>query len=72
MVDRVVLAVVPAACETHSTRIGADGRVVGFVNVVFDEPGRSGEIYMIAVDPRIQRRCVGSLLTEKALDEMRA
>ena len=50
----------------------ADGRVVGFVNVIFDEPGRSGEIYMIAVDPQIQRRGVGSLLTEKALDEMRA
>ena len=50
----------------------ADGRVAGFVNVIFDETARSGEIYMIAVDPGIQRRGVGSLLTEKAIDEMRA
>lgn len=50
----------------------ADGRVAGFVNVAFDEPERSGEIYMIAVDPRMQRRGVASLLTERALDEMRA
>jgi ribosomal protein S18 acetylase RimI-like enzyme len=50
----------------------AGGRVVGFVNVAFDVPARSGEIYMIAVDPAVQRRGVGSRLTERALDEMRA
>jgi len=50
----------------------ADGRVAGFVNVIFDVTARSGEIYMIAVDPAFQRRGVGSLLTERALDEMRA
>jgi ribosomal protein S18 acetylase RimI-like enzyme len=49
-----------------------DGSVAGFVNVTFDETGRSGEIYMIAVDPALQRRGVGWLLTERALDEMRA
>ncbi len=27
---------------------------------------------MIAVDPRVQRRGIGSLLTERALEEMRA
>ena len=32
---------------------------------------RSAEIYMIAVDPAVQRRGVASLLTEHALDEMR-
>jgi ribosomal protein S18 acetylase RimI-like enzyme len=46
----------------------ADGRVAGFVNVIFDETARSGEIYMIAVDPGIQRRGCGSLLTEKAIE----
>jgi ribosomal protein S18 acetylase RimI-like enzyme len=66
-------AAVRQALEDNATWVAeADGRVVGFVNVVFDEPGRSGEIYMIAVDPGIQRRGVGSLLTDKALDEMRA
>jgi GNAT superfamily N-acetyltransferase len=49
-----------------------DGRVAGFVNVTFDEAGRSGEIYMVAVDPALQRRGVGALLTERALDAMRA
>jgi ribosomal protein S18 acetylase RimI-like enzyme len=50
----------------------AEGRVAGFVNVIFDVAARSGEIYMIAVDPAFQRRGIGSLLTERALDEMRA
>jgi len=49
-----------------------DGVTTGFVNVVFDRPGRSGEIYMIAVDPAYHRLGIASLLTEHALDEMRA
>ena len=61
------------ALEDNETWVAeADDRVVGFVNVIFDATARSGEIYMIAVDPEIQRRGVGSVLTERALDEMRA
>lgn len=39
--------------------------------MVFDVATRSGEIYMVAVDPRFHRRGVGSSLTERALEEMR-
>jgi len=49
-----------------------DGEISGFVNVTFDLVERSGEIYMIAVDPAHQRLGIASLLTEHALDEMRA
>ena len=61
------------ALSRNATWVGvSDNDVVGFVNVAFDEAERSGEIYMIAVDPAAQRRGVASLLTERALDEMRA
>jgi ribosomal protein S18 acetylase RimI-like enzyme len=49
-----------------------DGTLAGFVNVIFDDAERSGEIYMIAVDPGAQRRGVATRLTELALTEMRA
>jgi ribosomal protein S18 acetylase RimI-like enzyme len=49
-----------------------DGTTIGFVNVIFDQAERSGEIYMIAVQPAAQRRGVASRLTEHALGEMRA
>jgi ribosomal protein S18 acetylase RimI-like enzyme len=63
---------VRASLGTHDTWVAVDGGlVVGFVSVVFDEPGRSAEIYMIAVDPAFQRRGVASELTELALAEMR-
>lgn len=61
------------ALDRHETWVAVDdGRVVGFVSVAFDQPARSAEIYMIAVDPRVQRRGLGSALTEFALDEMRS
>ena len=44
----------------------------GFVNVAFNEAEHSGEIYMIAVDPRAQRTGIASALTEFALHQMRA
>jgi ribosomal protein S18 acetylase RimI-like enzyme len=50
----------------------SDGTVSGFVNVAFDIENRSGEIYMIAVDPAYQRQGVASALTEVAVEEMRA
>jgi ribosomal protein S18 acetylase RimI-like enzyme len=63
---------VRAALDANHTWVAIDdGLVVGFVNVVFDEAERSGEIYMIAVDPAAQRRGIASALTELALHEMR-
>jgi ribosomal protein S18 acetylase RimI-like enzyme len=65
-------ASVRAALDDHDTWVAmVDGEITGFVNVVFDEAERSGEIYMIAVDPSAQRRGIASALTEFALDEMR-
>lgn len=49
-----------------------DGAVSGFVNVVFNMDDRSGEIYMIAVDPAAQRQGIATRLTELALEEMQA
>ena len=65
-------AVRSAIAENETWVAEVDGRVAGFVNVTFDEAGRSGEIYMIAVNPAMQRRGIGALLTDRALDEMRA
>ena len=48
-----------------------DAEVAGFVNVVFDDAEKSGEIFMIAVEPDLQRRGVASALTELALSEMK-
>jgi ribosomal protein S18 acetylase RimI-like enzyme len=61
------------ALERNDTWVSTtDGDITGFVNVVFDQRERSGEIYMIAVDPAHQRLGIASLLTDHALDEMRA
>ncbi len=60
------------ALDRHDTWLSiTDGEASGFVNVVFDHAERSGEIYMIAVDPAHQRLGIASRLTEHALDEMR-
>ena len=60
------------ALERNETWVAAVGdTVLGFVNVIFDGDERSGEIYMIAVDPAAQRQGVATRLTEYALDEMR-
>ena len=61
------------ALERNETWVAvAEGTVVGFVNLIFDADERSGEIYMIAVDPAAQQQGVATRLTEHALDEMRA
>ena len=66
-------ASVRAALERNDTWVSVTGdTVTGFVNVIFDTDNRSGEIYMIAVDPAHQRQGVASALTELALEEMRA
>lgn len=61
------------ALDRNATWVSLSAGVVsGFVNVVFDESERSGEIYMIAVDPAYQRHGVASHLTDHALEQMRA
>jgi len=63
---------VRAALDANPTWVSTDAeRATGFVNVVFDEAERAGEIYMIAVDPASQGRGLAGRLTEFALDEMR-
>jgi ribosomal protein S18 acetylase RimI-like enzyme len=71
--ERDQAASVTDALTRHDTWVALiDRTIVGFVNVTFDVEQRSGEIYMIAVDPSAQRQGVAALLTELALDEMRA
>jgi ribosomal protein S18 acetylase RimI-like enzyme len=66
-------ASVRAALDSNDTWVAVtDGVVSGFVNVVFNDQEGSGEIYMIAVHPSVQRQGIASRLTELALDEMRA
>lgn len=61
------------ALERNETWIALSGdTITGFVNVVFNESERSGEIYMIAVDPAAQQQGIASRLTERAIDEMKA
>jgi ribosomal protein S18 acetylase RimI-like enzyme len=61
------------ALERNDTWVAVTGGTIsGFVNVVFDAGNRSGEIYMIAVDPAQQRQGIAGALTELALAEMRA
>jgi ribosomal protein S18 acetylase RimI-like enzyme len=66
-------ASVRAALDTNETWVAVtDDEITGFVNVICDQAERSGEIYMIAVDPAAQRRGTATALTEFALTEMRA
>jgi ribosomal protein S18 acetylase RimI-like enzyme len=59
------------ALERNQTWVAiTDDTVSGFVNVIFDQKERSGEIYMIAVDPNAQRRGIATELTTLALAEM--
>lgn len=46
--------------------------VAGFVNVIFNNETRIGEIYMIGVDPYYQHRGLATLLTQHAISEMRS
>lgn len=63
---------VRTAVDDHETWVSLTGdRVVGFVNVIFDETARAGEIHMIAVDPEHQRSGFATALTDHAVDEMR-
>lgn len=66
-------AAVRAALDTNDTWVAlTDNEITGFVNITFDHAERSGEIYMIAVDPAAQRQGTATALTEFALHEMQA
>ena len=66
-------AAVSKALDVNATWVvTVDATVAGFVNVIFDNETRIGEIYMIAVDPDYQRRGLATLLTQQAISEMRA
>ena len=66
-------AAVGEALDVNATWVvTVDATVAGFVNVIFNNETRIGEIYMIAVDPDYQRRGLATLLTQQAISEMRA
>lgn len=49
----------------------ADETVAGFVAFRLDAESKTGEIYMIAVDPAFQRRGIAAALTAFAIDRMK-
>ncbi len=60
------------ALEANETWVTVDGAsVTGFVNIVCDTDEKSGQVYMIAVDPDSQRDGLGTRLMEHALGVMR-
>lgn len=65
---------VARVCTEHASRTWVavvDGRPVGFAASVYDEAASSGEIEMIAVDPRYQRQGIAAALIDHSLDRMR-
>ena len=65
-------AVVEALVANPTWVVTEHATVAGFVNVIFNNETRIGEIYMIAVDPDYQRRGLATLLTQHAISEMRS
>ena len=66
---------VRVACLDPNTEVtvAVDGaEVLGFVAVAIEPADASGEIDMIAFDPAAQRRGVGRVLTEHAVERLRA
>ena len=64
---------VEEACDSHTVTMWVaelDGQVRGFVGVELYAERLVGEIYMLAVDPDVQARGLGSALTEHAHSEM--
>ena len=65
---------VEAVCSAEDIRVWVsecDGTVVGFVAVRFDDVSRTGEISMVAVDPKYQQLGAGTALTEFAVEQMK-
>lgn len=60
------------ALSSNSTWVSeSDSTLSGFVNISFDDAEKAAEIYMIAVEPRFQRRGIATKLTDYALSVMR-
>ena len=65
---------VAAACADSSLRVWvalAEARTAGFVALRLHDEDRTGEIYMIAVDPPFQRRGIATALMRHSLDWFR-
>ena len=70
--ERQQAEAVRGALGRNETWVGeTDSTLSGFVNVSFDETESTGEICMIAVEPRFQRRGIATELTGFALSMMR-
>jgi ribosomal protein S18 acetylase RimI-like enzyme len=65
---------VEAVCQDNTAKVWVAeqlGRPVGFVAVRIDSDARTGEIDMLAVDPLVQRRGIGTALTSFAVQRLR-
>jgi ribosomal protein S18 acetylase RimI-like enzyme len=63
---------VRSACAEQTASVAtSEQAIVGFVTVLTVGSEKPGEIYMIAVDPAMQRTGVGRALTEHALGQIR-
>ena len=66
---------VDAACRDDPAMVWVAeqlGRPVGFVALRIYGDGETGEIYMLAVDPLVQRQGIGTALTAFAVQQLRA
>jgi ribosomal protein S18 acetylase RimI-like enzyme len=65
---------VEAVCQDDTAKVWVAeqlGRPVGFVAVRIDTDAQTGEIYMLAVDPLVQRQGIGTALTSFAVQRLR-
>lgn len=65
---------VEAVCQDDAAAVWVaeqQGRPVGYVAVRIDADAQTGEIYMLAVDPSVQRQGIGTALTSFAVQQLR-
>lgn len=60
-----------ALAQNETWIVEISNTVAGFMNLIIDEDNSTGEIYMIAVDPAFQKKGLGIMLSEFALDKMK-
>ena len=65
--QRKAVETVCADAGTHVWVASEDSRIAGFVAAKTHAEDRSGEIYMIAVDPDFQRRGIAAALMERSM-----
>jgi GNAT superfamily N-acetyltransferase len=66
---------VESVCTAEDTHVWVAmdaGSITGFVAAKLNAENRMGEIYMVAVDPDVQGRGIGSALIKFALDWMKS